>query len=174
MFLGELLPFADNITNHIIKTFNVQKRLYETSVIPELGSLSVSADVSFEQKKPQDVGLISFWLVCLFHLLCMPSDIWKHAACGCNSSCMPSLLSICIFKLYPHPALLLPRTQTSSSSVVSAKTRTNQRMSSKHLLPYITIMKYLLSFHHLFNVVFICVHIFYAPTSHSTLDLHAV
>lgn len=80
---------------------------------------------------------------------------------------MPSLHFICIYKLHfiCIPALLLPRTLTSSSSVVSAKTRTNQRMSSEHFVaPYLSTsqIKYLLWLHHLLKVVVIHLHIWYA------------
>lgn len=70
-------------------------------------------------------------------------DVWRLVAC--SPWVIESLLPHAVTSLYMHlwtslhlhPALLLPRTLTSSSSEVSAKTRTNQRMSSEHLLPHI-------------------------------------
>lgn len=69
-------------------------------------------------------------LICL-HLLCMLPHIWKHAApIPLRMLFLHFIHFICTSILHLPPALLLPRTQTSSSSVVSAKTRTNHRMLS--------------------------------------------
>lgn len=68
----------------------------------------------------------------LLTMLCMASLTCKHAARWPSPSLawFGSSTSSATHRLHLLPALLLPRTPTSSSSVVSAKTRTSLRMSS--------------------------------------------